>query len=163
MSTRGLFGFMIDGEAYLEFSSHDSYPSGLGLYWRDKMFSYDLDVMKDRLLSVTNIVIKEESPTENLKNIAETLSITEHEAKKLIEMYDNILTNDDAGAFDSIYRGEMDLFLNDKEFANNTLFCEYVYYYDYNANEFVMEDNHDEVILSLPPESKDWQKIFKMV
>ena len=163
MSTRGLFGFKINGENYLEFSSHDSYPSGLGLYWRDKMFSYDLNVMKEKLSKVNNIVMKEESPVKNLNNIAEKLSITKEEAKGLIDRYDDMLVNDDSGAFDSIYKEEMDLFLNDKEFANNTLFCEYVYYYDYDINKFVMIDNRNEIVLSLPIDSKDWQKYFSVV
>jgi len=159
MSTRGLFGFKVGETLYIQFSSSDSYPSGLGEYWHSKVSSYNLEVMKEALLKSKNVIVEEGG---NLaEKLAEGLSITKLESKNLIEIYDEI--SNDAGIFDSVYNGDTDLLLNDIMFMQDSLFCEYVYYYDYNKDEFVMLDRHEDSEVSMPLSDERWQNIFSVV
>lgn len=160
MSTRGLFGFRLKGKSYLQFSPSDSYPSGLGKFWIEKIRKYDLNKMKEVLINSNNIFVKENEDFS--KKLTEEMNVSKDYANEIIEWYDGHAKNG-SGIFDALYEGITDLFFNDKAFARDSLFCEYIYYYDYDSNKFVMVDNHEENVIALPVESEDWQKNLSVV
>lgn len=118
--------------------------------------------MKEVLLNSVNLPITENERNFHLK-IAESLNLKEGEAKKALESYDKMVNSSDAGIFDYLYNGEVQLFINDKDFQSNSLFCEYIYYYDYDEESFVMIDNHNETVTTMSLTDERWQKIFSMV
>lgn len=165
MSTRGLFGFRIDDEYYMSFSPTDSYPNGLGKYWHSVVKNeFNLEHMKSSLLNSTVIDVHENDGAKGLaKSLAEKENIPFDEADKIIDEYDEVAKNNDEGPFKAIHEGRLNLFFNDKEFMGNTLFCEFVYYYDYDIEKFVMIDNHEGMITELPLEDERWQKKFSVI
>lgn len=164
MGTRGSFGFKTEKNLYMCFNPMDSYPSGLGEYWFKVVKNeYDLNHMKEVLDNVATITLTEGAP--NLKeDMVRTLGLKDlKEAQKVLDEYEEIGAESDTGIFDALYEGRLDFFLNDKKFLDNTLFCEWAYYYDYTTEKFVIINNHEEKISSLSLNDEDWQKFFKML
>lgn len=55
MSTRGLYGFILDGKKYLTYNHSDSYPSGLGIQIVDFLNSHKGDLESEvRKLTLVN-------------------------------------------------------------------------------------------------------------
>ena len=133
MGTRGLFGIKVNDEYYLSFSSHDSYPSGLGFWWYEYLSKVDLEKLKEKVLSSINVVFKEGSINKEVKEFLMKEGLTEEEAKKEIEIWDiGVVKN----PFHSLLEDETKVYFNDKEFMKDSLFCEYTYYYDYDKQRF---------------------------
>ena len=164
MSTRGLFGFKTKKDTYLCFSPSDSYPAGMGKHWYKIVREYNLKHMEKVLDEIPSIDIINEGTGTNLeKDIASSLNISEEEAKKALEEYDNIYNESDAGIFDSINLGELDFFVNEKDFARDTLFCEWIYYYDYEKKMFVIINNQSGRQHEISLTQNNWQEFFKML
>lgn len=156
MGTRGSFGFKTERDYFMCFNPMDSNPSSLGEYWfRVIKKKYDLEHMKEALHACNTITLKLEG-----KKLTGDLT---DKPEEFLRTYDEISRESDTGIFDAVYEGRINIFLNDKEFMKNTLFCEWIYYYDYETKKFVVIDNHNEKEHSINLENTDWQKFFKML
>lgn len=164
MGTRGLYGFRTKGEDYLTFSPSDSYPDGLGQFWFDTCKSIkSKGLTKDlaeKLSNTNNFVIEEGKYNELVGKLAEHLNVTKQSAEEYIHRYENFLKEDEFSVFNEIIQGNMNVFLNDKEFKKNGLFCEWCYIYDLDKDMFLISGRHSaDLDLTL----KDWQEFLKMV
>lgn len=130
MSTRGAYGFKINNELYMLYNAYDSYPEGLGKEFflilnknRDK-----LPLIKKSLLESENVVLSENGA----KNL---------EYQSVIDTYDekySMTIDSSFNIFLDLADNKIDVFLNDRQFINDTLFCEYYYYYNFDTEKFVI-------------------------
>lgn len=158
MSTRGLYGFKTERDYYLIYSPSDSFPESLGEFWFNTLAKghYDLNQMKNELHNCVNVVLNAEENPE--KQVEEKLSLSKEEAKITIENFNNIAAKNDLAVFDAIYNEKLNYFLNDKKFMNDGLFCEWVYYYNYETERFVAISNNSEQYFTLNLTDNFWSK-----
>lgn len=126
MSTRGLYGFIINEEEYLIFSPFDSYPSGLGKMFFDFCKRTNLSELKKKLEDLPSIVISDNEA--EMKYQISELGYSMESLNYLYQKHENV--------FELINHGLIPIFLNDKEFKKDTLFCEWVYYYNFDKHKF---------------------------
>lgn len=164
MGTRGLYGFRTKGEDYLTFCPMDSYPDSLGEFWFNTCKSLKeknlTKKLSDRLSNVNNIVIEEGKYSKLLEQVSAYLGTTKQAAERFMEEYSKSLAGDEMYVFNGILEGHFNIFLNDKDFKRNGLFCEWCYIYDLDKDIFLISGSESAALYLT---SEDWQKFLKMV
>lgn len=132
MGTRGIIGFVVDGEEKINYQQFDSYPSGTGvevLTWLRGIT--DLPAIKEKVRAV-EVVDPDSKPTQaqidQLKGYADDSVSTGH----LDEWY--VLLRNTQGAPDRMI--ECGVIANHSSFALDSLFCEWGYIVDFDRDVF---------------------------
>lgn len=136
MSTRGLWGFVIDGEEKLTYNHSDSYPGGLGetllRFCRDEWVKDGAEGASDdaRMLA---LVSEQTNPTEEQKrNLRRFLKNPNGYKDDEIDWY-WLLRATQGDARKTLDAGHM---IDGREFAKDSLFCEWGYVIDLDRGVF---------------------------
>lgn len=133
MSTRGLWGFVIDGEEKLTYNHWDSYPSGLGsavLKWL-KIATDSVPALREaarRVRLVDQDAMATEEDVARFRNLADTGVST----GSLTEWY--VLLRDLQGDMAAIVNAGV--MIDNRAFAADSLFCEWAYVIDLDTERF---------------------------
>jgi hypothetical protein len=132
MSTRGLFGFVIDGKVKASYNHSDSYPSWLGTEMgQDILKLKDLPDIKDK---VRGIVMLDKSVKKNdqaiLKALRDKIGFDKDSKDEEMDLYN--LLHDNQG--DLARCIEVGFMLNEEDFALDSLFCEWGYLWNLDDN-----------------------------
>lgn len=134
MSTRGIYGFLVDGKPYLTYNHYDSYPGGLGVTlveWLKNSSKDELENLKDRVLS--------------LKLVSEDQKPNPEDIEKLLSYADLNVGNQSVNAWYSLLRetqGDIEATLNcgymidNYSFGKDSLFCEWGYIINLDEKSF---------------------------
>jgi hypothetical protein len=129
MGTRGAMGFAIDGELKIAYNHFDSYPTGLGVDILEFLRTAELDKIKQQARDLT-LVDSEAEPTpeqiEKLKQYANTNVST----RSLKDWY--VLLHQTQG--DPAKTLEAGYVEDGSDFPYDSLFCEWGYVVDLDAN-----------------------------
>ena len=120
MSTRGLVGFVVDGQVKATYNHYDSYPEGLG----EDVVSFVKDGWFTRE-QVENLKLVDEStpPTEEEKAALREYADTGVSTQSLDEWY--VLLRNTQGDLAAIL--ESGYMIDSEDFAADSLFCEWGY------------------------------------
>lgn len=129
MSTRGLIGFVHNGEVHAGFNSHSSYLASLGqeiVEFCDLVLDWDTFIKNYVAITWTDEI--ENETIENLEGV------------KLLR---------------HIHKGEVRTLLDEKDFAEDDLFCEYAYLLNLDKKELeiyshTIKTNHAQEERNLP-------------
>lgn len=134
MSTRGLWGFVVDGEVKVTYNHYDSYPSGLG----DDLLRFARGVARgiqpsarERVAALRMVDASDGPSASDVERLARfaNLNVGSQEIKDwyvlLRETQGNPVATLDAGAM-----------IDSRDFAADSLFCEWGYVIDLDANVF---------------------------
>jgi len=133
MSTRGSYGFKLDGKYYLAYNHHDSYPEGLGQQILD-FISY-LKLKTNKIIK-NNLQRLEEQEILNiinakLKECINNFIIFENDGSEISEKFYR-----ERKSYDTLYEYLVALYdkecpenrwLLENDFIKDSLFCEYAY------------------------------------
>jgi hypothetical protein len=140
MGTRGLVGFAYKGELKVTYNHSDSYPSELGQRVVDFCNSMQevnretkegdaWDVLKDNVEAL-KLVDAEGKPNDNEIDYYRATEIIDSSSKDTKTWY-SLLRNTQGGeGLDFVFQGEQRHWIDSREFANESLFCEYAYVLD---------------------------------
>lgn len=135
MGTRGLTGFVVDGEEKLSYQQFDSYPSGVGaevLTWL-RIATDSVDALRDRARAIKLVGGDDSQPP------------TAEEIEKLTEYADTGVSTGELTEWYVLLRkqhGRPDLMVesgymtDDATFVFDSLFCEWGYVIDLDAETF---------------------------
>ena len=142
MGTRNLTAVMVDGEYKVaQYGQWDGYPSGQGATILEFLRSLDEEKMKRFVKKVK--AVGELSDEENLKQWAECGSdpdsdyVTEEVSKKHTKKYPESSRDTGGKILSVILEKKAGIFLNNEiDFVSDSLFCEWAYVVDLDANTF---------------------------
>lgn len=127
MGTRGICGFVIDGQVKASYQQYDSYPSGVGAEVVAAILSGEIDADKVRAIKLVN---EDDKPTaeevEQLRQFADTGVST----GQLTEWY--VLLRKNHG--DVLGHQSAGVMIDSHEFAGDSLFCEWAYLVNLDTN-----------------------------
>lgn len=125
MGTRGLWGFVIDGEEKLTYNHFDSYPDGLGGNIIKFIQEADLNKVKEQAQNLL-LVNEDEKPTDEQISHLVKYANQDVSTGALDEWY--VLLRETQG--EPQLTLEAGVMLDGHEFANDSLFCEWCYVID---------------------------------
>jgi hypothetical protein len=141
MSTRGLWGFKIDGDVKVTYNHFDSYPSGLGADLVKVLSSSNLEEMKTMARALT-LVESDSRPTPKQK-----AALVEFTNLGVGEQSDDdwyCVLRETQGDLEQTLRSKH--MIDSFQFGYDSLFCEWGYVIDFDADEFVVYRGFQESI-----------------
>lgn len=139
MSTRGAWGFILDGKEYITYNHSDSYPNGLGL-----------SLIQD-FKAIGESKIREQ--VKNLILVKENEEPTKEQIKKLIKYADTSVSTGSLKEFYVLLRetqGDMratlesGFMIDSAGFLYDSLFCEFAYIFNLDERTFEIYDGFQE-------------------
>jgi hypothetical protein len=133
MGTRGMWGYVIEGEEKFAYNHFDSYPSCLGAELLEHVRGADLDDLREKSRAL-QLVTDETPPT-----------LEQQERMVALGAYDGAVSTGRPTEWYSLLRntqGDPELTLkaglmeDGHEFAIDSLFCEWAYVIDLDAGQF---------------------------
>jgi len=135
MGTRGVWGFIVDGQKKMAYNHWDSYPSGLGRDLAQDLADYPgtLDELKEEVRKI--------------KMVSEDVEPTEEEIEKLLQHADLGVSTKSPKEWYVLLRDlqgklaltvEAGYMIEGFEFGYDGLFCEWGYVIDLDAAKFVV-------------------------
>lgn len=133
MGTRGFLGFVVDGVEKITYNQFDSYPSGLGrdvLRWL-RFAATDIPSLREKVAAL-RVVDEDSEPTEDdVKWLSEFADLNVS-AKDPREWY--ALLRETQGNPSAILQAAV--LIDGSDFPMNSLFCEWGYLVDFDAQMF---------------------------
>lgn len=138
MSTRGLWGFTLDGITKVTYNHFDSYPGGLGRdlaksvdYW--PRFTNGSNALREKVRKLRMVSESAKPSTEDIERLSK-FADTNVSTGSLEEWY--VLLHDTQGDLEAtLQSGYM---IDSFAFGFDSLFCEWGYVIDLDRNEFVV-------------------------
>lgn len=134
MGTRGLIGFKVDGKYSGYYNQYDSYPEGMGFgiveFIKNRLLTKDnVDTMK-RMVSNLEVVNSSNDPTlEDLSFYAEFHDKRVSNGKDWYSLLRNLQGEK---CLDAILDYKLHHMFDDMKFINDSLFCEYAYFLNFD-------------------------------
>ncbi len=125
MSTRGIFGFLVDGETKVTYNHFDSYPSGLGNMIKNFIIEDKVEEIRKAAKRI-KLIPSNYKPTEADKAIYKKYADLSVSEKTLDDVY--CLMRKLQGDLQSyINNPDLTLMIDGIDFLNDSLFCEWAY------------------------------------
>jgi hypothetical protein len=129
MSTRGLWGFNLDGELKVRYSHSDSYPSWLGIHLAKDLQGQDLGELAD-YVRLIRMVAGDAIPTAK-----ELAALPGDLSARLGDDWSECLRNLD---FDLVGTLALGIMADYRDFGYDSLFCEWAWIVDLDGHAFTV-------------------------
>lgn len=154
MSTRGSWGFRMDGKDKLTYNHCDSYPSGLGETIKQFIITHSIEELKSIADNIV-LVDKDSTPTQKQINECQKFADQGVSTGKLTEWY--VLLREAQGNPEAYTKG-LKYMISYPEFIKDSLFCEWAYIINldtetlevYTGFQEIAQDNRYKNYLSKP-------------
>ena len=134
MSTRGAWGFIIDGEEKIAFNHYDSYPRSLGMAVKNFAQNHSLDDLK-KIAKSLQLVSDDIKPTqEQINHCTEMQTVNLDVSERSTDDWYCLLHN--AQGRPEMYADGLKFMLDSRDFLKESLWCEWVYIIDLDREMF---------------------------
>lgn len=130
MGTRGLIGFILNGDLNGSYCQYDMYPSGVGRALQLELAGTDI---------LTESIFAELRPmAARMQTVKASDTPTEEQKKALRHLHENVSTGNDFYAYLRKNHGTLlgvlktGIMTNDSDFIQDSLFCEWAYIFDFD-------------------------------
>lgn len=163
MSTRGAFGFIKNKEYKVHYNHFDSYLEGKGQDVVEFVKNTPIENMNkifDNIVLVNQTDLPNESQIKEVNKILKENGLEnkyeqEHFGSTKLDWY--YLLNPTQGNLE-LYNKGLKYMTNDKEFLNDSLFCEFAYLIDLDQNKLLIRSNERESSYDFDKIPNDWIK-----
>lgn len=142
MGTRNLTMVTLDGETKVaQYGQWDGYPTGQGVIIAKFLKRVDLDLFKEKVRALR---FSTEEDSKEIQEFLESIGskdgwLTMDQSDKYAERYPALDRDLGASILKMIYETDVEFLIDDSDFKNDTLFCEY--WYEINLDNHTVSVN----------------------
>jgi hypothetical protein len=131
MGTRGLYGFVINGETKATYNHWDSYPSGLGNEIKDFLSNNPYEVIREVARKIRVVASDAEPTADDICKYGKYYD--ENVNGGSVKDYYALLRDLQGKLQSYIEDPELDIMIDNKDFIQDSLFCEWAYLINFDT------------------------------